>query len=104
MDKVTRHNRSFGYNSLESYIEENCVRTLDQLVMEKFSLARDPRLRWEEEDEGMHVFAVALYRLMKEEQYPTRGETFRNFLVRSVRGVKLAPGRIRPLYEAFYRQ
>ena len=103
MEKMTQHNRSFGYNSLESYVEEDCVRALDQLAMERLHLARDPHLRWREEDEGMHVFAAALYRLMKEERFPTSQESFRDFLFRAVRSGKLAPGRIQALYEEFYR-
>jgi hypothetical protein len=102
MERVNRHNPSFGYNTLESFVEEDCVRALDQLVTEKLGMAGEPRQRWREEDDGMHVLAAALYSLMKEERYPAGGETFRDFLVRMVRGGKLGPGRVRALYEAFY--
>jgi hypothetical protein len=102
MDRVTHHNPSFGYNSLESFVEENCVRALDQLVMEKFAVARDPRERWKDEDEGMHVFAVALYSVMQQQGYRASGERFRDFLVRMVRSGPLAAGHIGPVYAAFY--
>jgi hypothetical protein len=103
MRHVTKHNPSFGYNSLESLVEEDCVRALDQLVMEKLTLARDPRERWKDEDEGMHVFAVALYSVMQQERYAGSSESFRDFLVRMVRSGTLAPGRIEPLHAGFFK-
>jgi hypothetical protein len=102
MERVDRHNPSFGYNTLESFDEEDCVRALDQVVTEKLGIGWEPRQRWREEDDGMHVLSVALYSLVKEERYPTGGETFRDFLVRMVRSRRLASGRVRALYEAFY--
>jgi hypothetical protein len=79
------------------------VRALDQLVMEKLTLARDPRERWKDEDEGMHVFAVALYSVMQQERYAGSSESFRDFLVRKVRSGTLAAGRIEPLHAAFFK-
>jgi hypothetical protein len=102
MDKVEHHNPSFGYNTFESYIEENCVRALDQLIDERFKIAGDARRRWKEEDEGMHVFAVALYSLMKQEKLDEGRESFRDFLVRMIRSGKLKAGGVKKLYDAFY--
>ncbi|MCA1633664.1 MAG: hypothetical protein LC802_08090 [Acidobacteria bacterium] len=79
MDKIKNHNPSFGYNSFESFVEENCVRALDQLISERFKIEREARQRWREEDDGMHVFAVALYSLMKREDFGGGQETFRDF-------------------------
>jgi hypothetical protein len=56
----------------------------------------------QEEDDGVHVLAVALYSIMKEEKYNQRKEKFRDFLIRNIRSGKLSAGRIKPLYEAFY--
>jgi len=102
MDKVTNHNPSFGYNSFEGYIEENCVRALDQLIGERLGIASDARRRWKDEDDAMHVFAVALYSLMKQEDYNRRKEAFRVFLNRAIRSGKLGAGNIKPIYDAFY--
>ena len=102
MDKIENHNPSFGYNSFESFIEENCVRALEQVIQERLDIAREPRRRWREEDDGMHVFAVALYSVMKQENYNVRGELFRDFLVRAIRSDKLGAGNIKPIYDAFY--
>lgn len=104
MDKILNHNPDYGYNSFESFIEEDCVRALEQLACESLKIASDAHRRWREEDDGIHVFAVALYSIMKEEKYNQRGEKFRDFLIRNIKSGVLAAGRIKPLYEAFYAQ
>ncbi len=102
MDKILNHNPSFGYNSFDGFIEEDCVRALEQVVTEKLNIAREAHTRWEDEDDGIHVFAVALYSLMKQDHFNQRPETFRDFLMRMFKSGKLSPGKIKPLYDAFY--
>lgn len=102
MDKVRNHNPSFGYNSFESFVEEDCVRALDQLISERFKIETEARRRWREEDDSMHVFAVALYSTMRRENFSGGRETFRDFLLRMIRSGRLAAGTIKPLYEDFY--
>jgi hypothetical protein len=70
---------------------------------ESLQIAGDAHLRWQAEDDGIHVLAIALYSIMKEEKYNQRKEKFRDFLIRNIRSGKLS-GRIKPLYEAFYAQ
>lgn len=102
MDKVAHHNPSFGYNSFEAFIEENCVRALDQLIGERLKISGDAGRRWKAEDDGMHVFAVSLYSLLRQENYVAGKESFRDFLIRTIRSGKLGPGNIKPTYDAFY--
>jgi hypothetical protein len=97
MNRVTNHNPSFGYNDFEGFVEEDCVQALDQRIAEKLGVADDPRQRWRASDDGMHVLAMALYQLFREQAFPTGGETFRDFLLRAVRTGELAPGRIAEL-------
>lgn len=104
MDKVLNHNPAFGYNSFEGYIEEDCVQALEQIINEKLKIEREAHQRWKESDGGMHVFAVALYNVMREENYNQKGELFRDFLVRMIRSGKLSPGKIREIYDNFYSQ
>jgi hypothetical protein len=104
MDKVLNHNPAYGYNSFEGFIEEDCVQALEQIINEKLGMEREAHLRWKESDEGMHVFAVALYNVMKEENYNERGELFRDFLVRMIRSGKLGPGKIKGIYDDFYSE
>lgn len=104
MDKVLNHNPAFGYNSFQGFLEEDCVQALEQLITEKLGVARNPHRRWKQNDDGMHVFAVALYRVMKEENYNQRAESFRNFLLRMIRSGKLSAGTVRAHYGTFYSQ
>jgi hypothetical protein len=102
MDKVDHHNPSFGYNSFEGFIEEDVVQALEQLANERFEIAKDARTRWTENDDGMHVFAVALYTTMKTMKFEDSGLRFRDFLIREVNEGSLKPGRIRDHYAQFY--
>lgn len=102
MDKVENHDPSFGYNSFKGYIEEDCVQALDMIINEKFFPDYDPQERWKERDGGMHVFAVVLYSMMKQENYNERGEVFRDFLIRIVEEGKLVPGKVEEIYDDFY--
>lgn len=102
MDKVNNHNPSLGYNSLEGLFEEDCVQSLDQLINEGFSLAKDPKTRWKESDEGIHVIAIALYQIMKELNYNKNNEVFRDFLLRINKQGYLIPGKIKEYSNKFY--
>jgi hypothetical protein len=103
MDKVRNHNASYGYNSLESFMEEDCVRALDQLATELMGIGVDPRSRWRQEDGGMHVFSPVIYAFMKAEHHPVGTETFRDLFVRAVgAGGAVAPGKVKAAYDAFY--
>jgi hypothetical protein len=104
MDKVNHHNPAFGYNSFSGFVEEDCVQALEQLINEKFQVAVEPRRRWKENDDGMHVLAVALYRLMKHEKFDGHNQSFRDWLVGTIREGKLKSGKIRELYTQFYAE
>lgn len=104
MDKVENHNKSLGYNTLEGLFEEDCVQSLDQLIAEVFDLAKDAKTRWLESDEGIHLIAVALYQIMKAENYNQKGERFRDFLLRINREGKFKPGMIKEYNQNFYKQ
>ncbi len=103
MDKIQNHNPSFGYNSFEGFIEENCVQAIEQLTNEKFKIAREAGLRWKENDDGMHVFAAALYQTLQDECYTGLNETFAEFLTRVIASGKLSAGKIEAVYNEFYQ-
>jgi hypothetical protein len=103
MDKILNHNPSFGYNSFEGFIEEDCVRALEQIITEKMNIGREPRQRWRDEDDGMHVFAVALYSLMKRLHYDPNHQPFAEFLTSIIASGDLKPGKIQPIYNSFYQ-
>ena len=102
MDKVEHHNRSYGYNSLEALEEEDCVQALEQVIAERFGMGGDPRSYWKEQDDGIHVLAVALYSLMKQQGFPDRNESFPSFLKRNIQAGALANGRIAELNRSFF--
>jgi hypothetical protein len=100
MDKVLNHDPKFGYNDFEGYIEENCVRALDQMVSEDIGLSAGPKDRWKNSDGGMHVFANALYQVMKEESFNSNEELFSDFLIRMISEGKFEQGSIKNYYDA----
>lgn len=100
MNIIRHHNPSFGYNSFDSFVEEDCVRALEQVVGERLKIERDAPHRWKEEDDGIHVLAAVMYGMMKQENYDGSHEPFRDFLVRMLKTGRLAPGKILQLYQA----
>jgi len=100
MDKVLNHNPVYGYNNFEAYLEENCVRALDQLVSENLGLSLGPKDRWLKSDEGMHVFANALYSEMKEENYNQKNEIFSDFLIRIINDGRFESGTIKKRFDS----
>jgi len=102
MDKVEHHNQSFGYNTLEGLEEEDCVQALEQILAESYDVGGDPRRYWKEQDDGIHVLAVALYSLMKQQHFPQNNEAFPVFLNRMIRSGALSNGRIQELNHAFF--
>ena len=103
MDKVKNHNPSLGYNTFEGLINEDITQALDQIIGEKLGTEREEaHKRWKTFDEGIHVFAVALYSLMKREKFNGERESFRDFFLRMIRSEKLTAGKIKPLYDDFY--
>jgi len=106
MDKVQHHDPSFGYNTLEGFVEEDCVQALEQNVAEQFDrngdLKGNPEKYWAEQDGGMHVVAVALYQLMKQENFPKAGESFTQFFIRMARTGKLSNTNLEALNKNFF--
>jgi hypothetical protein len=109
MDRVSNHDPNFGYRDLASVVDEDSTQALDQIVSESVKLQGDTnrldaRLRWKRSDDGMHVLAVALYQLMKQEHYPMADGDYTTFLSRMVREGRLSNGNIEKIYNAFYKQ
>ena len=104
-DKIKNHDISLGYNNFEALINEDITQALDQTICEKLGVEKEEaHKRWKTSDEGIHVFAVAVYSLMKEEKFPQNGENIRAFILRMFRSGRLSAGKIRPLYDKFYAE
>ena len=102
MDKVEHHDASFGYNTLEGLVEEDCVQALEELLAERFGMGHDARQYWREQDGGIHVFAVAIYSLMKDRRFDSTRESFPMFLTQTFREDRLANGQIERLNRSFF--
>jgi hypothetical protein len=76
------HDPAFGYNTWEGYIEENCVRALDQVIAEGFGIAKDAQQRWQAEDGGMHLLAAQLTPLLRSRR--TFQESFEQWFIQQV--------------------
>jgi hypothetical protein len=104
MDKVEHHNPSYGYNTLEGLEEEDSVQALEQIIAERFGMGGDPHRYWREQDDGIHVLAVALYSLMKQQGFPSQREAFPAFLKRNIQSGALSNGKIAELNRAFFAE
>lgn len=88
---VAKHNRSFGYNSLPGYVEEDVTQALEQVVSDRLGFSTPAAARWRSGDDGMHLLAAALYDLMRESGFVASGGTFSSWL-----DVQLAQGHLAP--------
>jgi len=95
---------SSGYTTLDGLIEENCVKSLDQFISEKFGVYADPKLKWKDLDGGMHVLAPALYTMLKEDKYPVDGKTYEQYIIENVNNGRLLNGNIKKIYDDFYTE
>lgn len=101
MDHVEHHDASYGYNTLDGLVEEDCVQALEELLAERFGVGHDVHQYWREQDGGIHVFAVAIYSLIKDRHFDPVHESFPVFLKRMFREGRLANGQIENLNRAF---
>jgi hypothetical protein len=60
------HNKSYGYNDMRSYVEEDSVQALEAVINEQFGFGRNPQEYWKTQDGGMHILAVAIYTQLKQ--------------------------------------
>lgn len=88
---VKRHDRHFGYNSLEGLLNEDTVQALEQFINERFGVSVPPAKRWTEADNGMHVLAAGLYGLLKADGYERTGGNIQTWLYGAARSGLLAP-------------
>jgi hypothetical protein len=92
---VENHNPGFGYNSLAGVINEDSTQALDQIVSERLGIARDPAIRWNTADDGMHMLAAALYHAMKEDAFDQTGGTYSDWFASALDRGMLTPDEVR---------
>ena len=88
---VKEHDPKYGYNSLDGILEEDLVSAIDQLIAERYGVARNPRERWNDVDDGMHVLSAGFYGLMNQDGYAKTGGNLERWLSTQARTGRLTP-------------
>ena len=91
---VREHDPKFGYNSIEGLFDEDLTSAIDQLIAERFGVARDPRERWRKVDGGMHVLSAAFYGLMRQDGFARTGGNLEQWMLARTRDGSFAPPRL----------
>jgi len=86
---VREHNPSFGYTTVDGYVEEDAVQALEQVVSERLGLAQPAGERWRKGDDGMHLLAAAIYSLMQETGFAEEGGRFETWFIDMVTAGRL---------------
>jgi hypothetical protein len=102
LDHLENHDPSLGYNTLEGLIEEDVVQALEQLLAERAGIADDPADRWRDSDERIHVFAAALYHVLRRDGFRPGEETIAERLSHELTEGALRPGHVRGAHDEFY--
>lgn len=88
---LREHDPAFGYNTMEGIVNEDTVEALDQIIAERLGVAIPPARRWADADDGMHVFAAAVYGLLKADGFDRTGGDVEAWMGRAVKAGRLAP-------------
>jgi hypothetical protein len=72
-------------------LNEDVAQALDQIVQERLGFALDPKTRWTDADQGMHILAAGLYGQLKAEGYDRTGGNIERWMANAARSGKLSP-------------
>ena len=100
-DKVEHHDKSFGYNTVPAYVEEDSVQALEEIVCERFGVERDSREYWKSQDDGIHILAVAIY-VQYQEALRNKSIAFPEWLAQAVRAGELQGTKLSATTRAFF--
>ncbi|MGD0359648.1 MAG: hypothetical protein ABSC93_02195 [Bryobacteraceae bacterium] len=103
LDKVRHHDPSFGYNTAAGYIEEDSVQALEQLVSEKFGIARNACQYWRMQDGGMHVLAAAMFTDYKQAS-SENPVPYSRWLVHAIQAGQLRGSDLRRTVQSFFSE
>jgi hypothetical protein len=103
MERIEHHNKSYGYNSFEGFVEEDCVKALEHTMAERLGVESDFAEMIRKNDDGMHVLSPVVFRLLHETKFFDGKESFQTWLVRMVKTGRIAPGKIPPIEGAAWK-
>ncbi len=82
---------AYGYGTLEGLLNEDLVKSLDQVISERLGVGDDPALRFSKQDGGMHVLAAGFYGLLRQTGFARTGGNLEQWLYRVATNGMLAP-------------
>jgi len=88
---LAEHDPSFGYNSMEGILNEDTVQALEQIVSERVGVGAVPAERWRKSDGGMHIFAAALYGMLKADGYDRTGGNLEAWMTKALTAGRFTP-------------
>jgi hypothetical protein len=88
---VKEHDPAFGYSTLEGILNEDLVKSLDQVISERLGVSDDPALRFVQQDGGMHVLAAGFYGLLKQTGFARTGGNLEQWLLGAATNGLLEP-------------
>ncbi len=100
---IKTHNRSYGYNDLYSYVEEDSVQALEAVINEQFGVGRNPQQYWKTQDGGMHILAIGIYsQLKKAEADHSTWRTYADFFCAAAERGDLTGDRLAQTLDRFW--
>lgn len=86
-----------GYRTLidDGLLQEDSTKALDQIVSERLGFARDPRKRFAEHDDGIHMLAAAFYHAMMDDGFAETGGVYGEWLKTAFQRGLLTPEEVR---------
>lgn len=88
---IANSNPRYGYSAFDSILDEDSTQALDMLVSLTLGVDRDPREYWRKQDEGMHLFAAAVFDALTETKYMESGVVYQDWLIDALSGDILSP-------------
>lgn len=82
---------AYGYGTLDALLNEDLVKSLDQVISERLGVGDDPAVRFTRQDGGMHVLAAGFYGLLMQTGFARTGGNLERWLYGAVTDGLLAP-------------
>ena len=81
---AAKSNPAFGYATFDSILDEDSTQALDMNLSNKLGVKREPGEYWRHQDDGMHLFAAAIYDAMKETGFAETGGIYEAWLIEAL--------------------
>jgi hypothetical protein len=89
------HDRAIGYNTFPELLDESATQALDQIVADRMGFDLGPSARWRNADGGMHMLAAAIYQMLREDRFGTKGGSFAEWFDSAIDRGLFAPAQVK---------